>query len=49
LWQNEQRNISSEPDLVFTRPYSFSGGLAAAGFLLQAERRQAASLHLLLL
>jgi hypothetical protein len=35
LWQNEQRNISSEPDLVFTPPYSFSGGLAAAGFPLQ--------------
>src|ERR1700681_3042328 len=23
LWQKEQRSISSEPDLVFTRPYSF--------------------------
>src|SRR5450759_1626359 len=45
LWQNEQRNISSEPDLVFTRPYSFSCGPVAAGFLLQAETRQAASLH----
>jgi hypothetical protein len=23
LWQNEQRNISSEPDLVFTGPTPF--------------------------
>src|SRR5208282_4026712 len=45
LWQNEQRSISSEPDLVFTRPYSFSGGLAVAGLRLQAEPRQAAALH----